>query len=208
MRSLLKFSKLFFILISVFLLFIFSSCEKSITETDNSGTENTIYNYMDFKFVSNEILSLEYAYDQNIVSQNDIRSIGYYHNGGKEWKGEIGEEVKIEDFIVTDYRPINKDPSVLSAEQKQKIKELYAQYLNDAIKYFYENQGLNIKIDLIKADDVKIIDYYGVYNDYAAVLIKHNDMGLQKTETPVIAGIAFYYPNSEETILLIGKLWE
>ncbi len=170
-----------------------------ITEKTDKGTADE---YEKINFYS-EFYSLEYAYNRNLVTKNDIRSIGYYQNLGKEWQGKDGsEQVKsLEDFVATEYQPVEKAPNELSAETIEKIKTSYAELLNDSLKYFYEQKGKTIKKDFLTVNDIYEVKYFGTYNGYIAVAVP-SKMSLQQVTTPTIADTVFYYADSGAIIFL------
>jgi hypothetical protein len=154
-----------------------------------------------------DFYSLGYAYNRGLISQNEIRSIGYYYNSGKEWRGEdISESTKEwKDFVETNYQPLEKSPKELSEETIDKIKNSYVDLINCSLKYYYEQQGMTIKKDLVTEKTIDEVKYLGSYNGYIAVAIKSSGMSVQQVTTPIIAGITFYYANSGETILLFHE---
>lgn len=186
-----------------------------IVETDGQATKNvgevkikTVKsgNTLEYEKINSysDFYSLEYAYKSGMVTQNDIRSIGYYHNGGKEWAGKDPSVAtkKLEDFVKTDYIPVSKNPQIISANTIDKIKKTYAEVLNSSIKFFYEKKGLSIKKDVVSKENVYEIEYYGTYNGYIAVAVKSDQASFQQVTTATIADTVFYYANSAEIVLL------
>lgn len=153
--------------------------------------------------VYSDFYSLEYAFNRGLITQNDIRSIGYYQNCGKEWRGEddAADLKNFKDFVETDYQPLTKAPEELSKETIEKIKISYVDMLNSSLKYLYEQKGMSIKKDLITGKDIDEVKYFGTYNGYIAVAVS-SKMSLQQVTTPTIADTVFYYSNSSEIVFL------
>ena len=87
----------------------------------------------------------------NWIYEEDVKSIAYYANGGREGN----EEILAEDFI-----PQAKKPKSLNALFKKRLR-----------RDFYEQETKGKKNTVYKLDDVTILDYYGVYNDCIVVLV-------------------------------------
>ena len=93
--------------------------------------------------------TLQEAFDQGFLTENDLKSIAYYNNGGRE-----NNEDKIEENFVP--QPLN--PKTIPADIQKSIKS----------DYIYYNEKLDNKT---KDSEVKIDDYYGEYNNcYVAIL--------------------------------------
>ena len=157
--------------------------------------------------IYSEFYTLDYAYDRGLITQNDVRSIAFYYHSGKEWMGE-DDSVKVkewEDFIETDYQPIEQDPKELNEKTIDKIKTTYVEMINSSIKYYYEKEGISIRTEIITEKNINNVQYLGTYNGYAAVVVKASEMSFQQVTTPTIAGVTFYYVNSGETVLLFQE---
>lgn len=148
----------------------------------NEGLENDIFELeIDLKLAKNEpfgkIFSLEEAYEKGFLSVNDLKSIAYYQNGGR--KGN-------EDVLDVDYVPNLKD--TLNAKTAKLIKETVA--------FDYRNLD-KMPILEAKAEDITIVNYYGTYSFYAAVMLTDCFSMYSDTETTMtIANIRFYFNNS------------
>ena len=93
--------------------------------------------------------TLQESFDQGFLTENDLKSIAYYNNGGRE-----NNEDKIEEDFVP--QPLN--PKTIPADIQKSIKS----------DYIYYNEKLDNKT---KDSEVKIDDYYGEYNNcYVAIL--------------------------------------
>lgn len=93
--------------------------------------------------------TLQEAFDQGFLTENDLKSIAYYNNGGRK-----NNEDKIEEDFVP--QPLN--PKTIPADIQKSIKS----------DYIYYNEKLDNKT---KDSEVKIDDYYGEYNNcYVAIL--------------------------------------
>ena len=93
--------------------------------------------------------TLQEAYEQGFLSENDLKSIAYYNNGGRE---------NNEDKIGEDFVPQPLNPKTIPDDIQKNIKS----------DYIYYNEKLDNKT---KDSEVKIDDYYGEYNNcYVAIL--------------------------------------
>ncbi|MCL2796938.1 MAG: hypothetical protein FWD58_02640 [Firmicutes bacterium] len=136
---------------------------------------------------------LQEAFDRGWLTQNEVRSIAYYHNSN--YLGDGMEIVYIErseepDFSfwllfsnsdgscsgwaerITDYVPIPKKPEILSEEIEKNLKEVAAYYAR-----LTTPTGVAAYPNPI-AENYFVISYYGVYSDCYAVL-----MGVKSNET-------------------------
>ena len=86
--------------------------------------------------------SLQEAYDNGWLTQEDLMSIAYYHNDGRVYN---------EDIMPEDYVPQTKMPEVLSDETQLKI-----------ISAIYN-------VEDAETVDITITEYYGTYGDCIAV---------------------------------------
>lgn len=122
-----------------------------------------------------EFFTLQDAYEQGFISKDELMSIAYYHNGGN--KGITNES----------YIRTPKSPEALSIDTENAIKETKAYYLRRK-----SLAGLSAK--KAKADDVEIINYYGTYNNYSAIMMIDTytvyDESLWEIE---IDGVKFFY---------------
>lgn len=122
--------------------------------------------------------TLEEAYDQGLLTQDDLKSIAYYQNGESEDE---------------DFEPMPKNPEELSEKTEKAIKETRA----------YDLRNRNPKpIEEAKAKDITILKYYGTYNDCVAVLLDDMFGGYFPIEREVIiAGVSFYYIGSDNIMI-------
>ncbi len=95
-----------------------------------------------------EFYTLQQAYDNSWLTQEDLKSIAYYHNGGREGNEEIMGE---------DYQPQPKTPEVIDKMTELSIKQTYCDNLR--------------KQDNAKPSGVTIERYYGAYNGCYAVVL-------------------------------------
>ena len=99
-----------------------------------------------------EFFSLQEAYEKGIINKEELMSIAYYCNGDN--KG-----VDNEYFI-----PIPISPETLSDGTKKAIKETKA--------YCLRRKSLSkYSAKLAKIDDVEILNYYGTYKTYIAIMM-------------------------------------
>lgn len=92
--------------------------------------------------------TLETAFEKGFLTVDDLLNIAYYKNGGKD-----GNEQLMENFTP---RPL----ATLDASSERLIKETEA--------YFWRNSQK--PIESATAEDIFIKGYYGIYNNYVAVL--------------------------------------
>lgn len=94
--------------------------------------------------------SLQEAYDQALLTQEDLKSIAYYLNGTSEY----------ESFCIP------KTPEILSEKTVNAIKETAAYNLRNQT----HSDGTK-RYPKAKAKDIGIVNYYGTYNNCVAVMI-------------------------------------
>ena len=115
-----------------------SSCKN--TQTQDPSTERQAIG---------RFYTLQEACDQGFITENDLKSIAYYNNGGRK---------NNEDKIAEDFAPQPLNPETIPADIQKNIKS----------DYIYYNEKLDNKT---KDSEVKIDDYYGEYNNcYVAIL--------------------------------------
>lgn len=125
--------------------------------------------------------SLQEVYDYGWLTQTDLMSIAYYHNGGRIYNEEIMSE---------DYAPLPKTPEVLSDETILKIKNTAARNYSEHIRY-------------AEADGFTIAQYCGTYSDCVATMMVDIYLAPAAVEwVDTIAGVNFYY-NDGNSI----KIW-
>ena len=112
-----------------------------------------------------KLYTLEDAYNLNLITQDDLKSIAYYFN-------------KLED---TDFVPKPKNPESIDKKTERLIKKTY---LRDILK----KPKLSIK-------KVHIYGYYGTYNGYIALRItdSYNCYDYNIHEEYIIGGVSFYH---------------
>lgn len=161
-----------------------------IVEVSKAGTENI--SEVKVKYVSNgTIVAPNVAYTENIITQNQLRSIAYYFHEGREYVA--GEGLK-----VTDYEPIIKDPEQISSDTESKIKRAYIDY------YFAIGVGFEAGIHRHESnldEDSITLKYLGTYNGYIAVSMEM--AGLDIAVPPVeVGGVTIIYPKPSVEIVL------
>lgn len=139
---------------------------------------------------------------------------------GKSYLVEIDKGTSISKDII----PLSNDDETVELYYDENMKNKYNdEKIENDTKIFVkngnsiENISLNeeIEVDIKKSyilnycnneiglDDIKIEEYYGLYNDYYAILIKELNKGDSGAlRDVVIAGITFKYPFSNREILL------
>lgn len=108
--------------------------------------------------------TLEEAYNLNLITKDDLKSIAYYFN-----------KVESNDFV-----PKPKNPESIDKKTERLIKKTY---LRDIL----EEPGLSIK-------GVHIYEYYGTYNGCIALRItdSYNRYDYYFYEEYIIDGVSFY----------------
>ena len=120
--------------------------------------------------------TLQEAYDNGWLTQDDIMSIAYYHNGGRAYNEEIMSET---------YQPAPKMPEVLSEETELKIKITVA----EGYRQKYKEKDAT-------PEEITIKEYYGTYGDCVAIMaydIHTDTTGAERMDSP--AGVNIYYNN-------------
>ena len=95
-----------------------------------------------------EFYTLQEAYDQGLLTVDDLKNIAYYQNG----------ESPDENFV-----PTAKNPEILSSKTENAIKESRA--------YYYRNMEIGA-IEDAKSSGYRIVNYLGTYNSSVAVMIE------------------------------------
>ncbi len=119
--------------------------------------------------------TLQEAFDQGFLTENDLKSIAYYNNGGRE-----NNEDKIEEDFVP--QPLN--PKTIPADIQKSIKS----------DYIYYNEKLDNKT---KDSEVTIKHYYGKYNDSYVVTLNGPFLYTADERTFAVNGYNFYYTQEE-----------
>ncbi len=120
-----------------------------------------------------EFYTLQEAYDAGWLTQEDLKSIAYYHNGGTEGNEEIMGE---------DYQPQPKTPEVIDKMTELSIKQAYINC--------YKLGGYG------KPSGVTVKNYFGSYNGCYAVVtesiyVNFPAVPVNKWET--IGGVKIHY---------------
>lgn len=99
--------------------------------------------------------TLEEAYEAEFLTRDDLMSIAYYHNGGREYNETVMNE---------EYTPIEKSPEILDAKILNEIKETAARELRS------QEHSSSIEVT---AEDFELLGYYGKYKDCLAIMIRN-----------------------------------
>lgn len=130
------------------------------------------------------LFTLKEAYENGVISREALMSIAYYHNGGREYNEAI---------MGGDYQPIEKDPAELSEQEKNNIKAVFAQAETE-----------NNKGEVTRADDIKLVCYYGVY-DGCYAFIADNTLfahpAVEVDETDRIGDVNIHYTDFERIMI-------
>ena len=141
-----------------------SSCKN--TQTQDPSTERQAIG---------RFYTLQEACDQGFITENDLKSIAYYNNGGRK----NNEEKIAEDFVP---QPLN--PETIATDIQKYVKA----------DYVYYKENLDNKT---KDSDVRIKHYYGNYNgSYVLTLCGPFDYPAVINEFSV-NGYKFYYTQEE-----------
>ena len=129
--------------------------------------------------------SLQDAYDNGWLTQEDLKSIAYYHNGGRVYNETIMNET---------YVPQPKTPEILSTETELKIKRAAAKDYRD-----------NYNITDAEAEGFTIVEYDGTFGECIAIMKEDTYTGYWGSEEmPNIAGVIFYYNSSNHITIWRG----
>ncbi|MDE6411278.1 MAG: hypothetical protein K2L02_01925 [Clostridia bacterium] len=127
--------------------------------------------------------TLEEAYKYGWLSKNDLKSIAYYHNGGR--KGNEGVMSK-------NYTPKPKTPEVLDDATTMAIKQAY-----------YDVHTAKGYLPTITLDEVGF-RYYGWYNGCAVIKIGYRNMPVSDVLVEEkVGGIKVSY--SEDWVLSVWR---
>jgi len=108
--------------------------------------------------------SLQEAYDEGLLTEQDLMSIAYYH-------GSLGG-------VAGTFAPTPKDPEIIGKELEKAIKQ---SFLDD----FIDEDGWTI-------DDFSI-SYYGTYDNAVAIFAIFPGGGIDAPWNEIIAGVTFSY---------------
>ncbi|MDE6284324.1 MAG: hypothetical protein K2M17_01085 [Bacilli bacterium] len=112
---------------------------------------------------------LQTVYDNGWISKGDLQNIAYYHNGYAHKKG---------------FKPAPKNPETLSADIELAIRQNYFDSRCDNKAEF-------------TVDNVHIEKYYGIYDDFVAMMITADFFAYAlPVEEVIVGGVAFKYYNS------------
>ncbi|MDE7454442.1 MAG: hypothetical protein K2M64_01280 [Clostridia bacterium] len=128
--------------------------------------------------VNGRFYRLQEAYDEGLLTQEDLLNIAYYHNGGI--KGN-------EDLFPENYVPKQKDN--LDNSVTRKVKQ---GYLN---QFYSKDENTSI-------DDVTILQYYGTYNGCVAVMISDEYSGVSTAIVELtVANVWIKFMDGREIII-------
>ncbi len=128
------------------------------------------------------LLSLGGAYESGWLTQEEVLSIAYYHNGGRKGNEEIMTE---------NYAPMPKTPAELDAETEMGIKRTAAQEYNKA--------GF---VTHAVPDGFYISAYYGTYDDCVAMVVMSSYLQYEDAiRTETVANVKFFYTYGYEIIV-------
>ena len=180
-----------------FLAFVFVILTVSLVVLSGCGNYGTFY-------------SLTEAYEEGLITYEDLLSIAYYKNGGTR---------RNETLMGEDYEPIPKEP--LDEEVEWRIKETVAEKWRKKGKEELKSKGKELKegdpldeilLSVYKAelnasvDDVTIRGYYGTYGDCIAVMMED---AFSSYATAIwfdeIAGVILHYSDGNQIKVYIDK---
>ena len=117
--------------------------------------------------------SLEDAYHYGWLTKKDMKSIAYYHNGGREGNEKV---------MGKNYTPMPKTPEVLDDETTLAIKKAYCDWYNSKGNW-----------DSTTVEKVWFA-YYGWYHDCAVIRIGYDGMGVTTVVwEEKIGGVTVHY---------------
>ena len=119
--------------------------------------------------------TLQEAFDQGFLTENDLKSIAYYNNGGRE---------NNEDKIEGDFVPQPLIPEKISADLQKSIKS----------DYIYYGMDLN---NTNNESKITIKRYYGKYNGCYVMTIKGPNEYIAAMIKIQVDGYNFSYTQSE-----------
>ncbi len=134
----------------------------------------------DEKLEDGKFYTVTEAYESGYLTREQVMSIAYYHNGGREHN---------EDIMSESYQPLPKAPEKLSEVTDKAIRKNYLEI------YLTQEEEATLS-------DVKLEEYNGTYNDCVAVMIEATYIGYpQSTHTEKIDGINIYYKDGNEIFI-------
>ena len=130
--------------------------------------------------------TLQEAYDNGFLTQEDLMSIAYYHNG-TIFNGSTGRYGN-EEIMPEDYVPKSKMPEELSMETRNAICKTYFD------KYYGPNN-----LDNVRLNDIGIgKDYYGTYNKCVVVKVWVDNYPVtDDVNEYIIGGVKICYTNGK-----------
>ncbi len=128
-----------------------------------------------------EFFSLQEAYDFGYIDLDDLKSMAYYLNEGKDMEGITPKPI---------------EPSELDEQTRADIKETEVRYLK--MQHDWD--------DDVSVDNITINAYFGTYNGLIAVIVDddyYSYMNLEVVSWPkIVAGVIFNYKGSSKSIVL------
>ncbi len=119
--------------------------------------------------------TLQEAFDQGFLTENDLKSIAYYNNGGRK---------NNEDKIAEDFAPQPLNPETIPADIQKNIK-------SDCV--YYSELLKNTEKD----SNVRIDYYYGNYNGCYVIVLHAPLVYTTDIRNFSVKGYNFYYTQSE-----------
>ena len=125
-----------------------------------------------------EFYSLQEAYDNKLLTVQDLMSIAYYH-------GSLGG-------VSGDFIPTPKESEILDAELSNKIRNVFFElYVEPHVDEY----------DIVTINDVEVSVYYGTYNSAVAVMMKDNFGSAGAIREIIVADITFTYNSGNDIII-------
>jgi len=141
--------------------------------------------------VSYGFYTMQWAYNNGLLTKRELRSIAYYHHDGYKttYNKRTGTTDSRKEVL---FRPIPKKPTVLDEETINKIQQARWEY------FLYGGWDSYYTID-----QVYILKYCGTYNGYTAVTITEPfSEAAMKIEKIGDSGLYFSYGDFSYTCLL------
>lgn len=124
------------------------------------------------------------GYEKGWITKEELKSIAYYHNGGRAHNEEV---------IGEDFKPISKTPETLSDTVKQAL-----------IRNYYNNERPLSNTPDINEGEIWLTEYCGLYNGCITVVFG-NGIGYDALAPETVGGVTIYFSYLNRVLIWTTK---
>ena len=142
---------------------------------------------LELKTTQGALYTLKEAYNYGYLNIEQLKSIAYYHNGGRKYN---------ETAIPEDYKPIPKIPELLNPSTEYAIRKNFWDI------YVYDKSGFLFSDVFISDNELTGDCYYGTYKNCVAVMVwLHKGAYSDVFEDVIVGGIHFVYHDANRILI-------